>query len=129
VAWWGAPWPSTYLSTSHFLLLPEISPLHSSNPCFCCSCSWFSISLLSPSLLLRFGAFVLQNGWSLMEDELDAYMEEHPQHTHKDGEGTDSAQPSSTWGSSYQQSYFDYGPCASSSWEPDYGHATNDPPA
>jgi hypothetical protein len=30
-----------------------------------------------------------RNGWSLMEDELDAYIEEHPQHTHEDGEGTE----------------------------------------
>jgi hypothetical protein len=52
----GPPWPSTYLSTSHFTLSPEKSPLHYSNPC---SCSRFLISLLSPSLLLRFGAFVL----------------------------------------------------------------------
>jgi hypothetical protein len=55
-----APWPSTYLSTLHFTLSPEISSLHSSNPCFCCSCSQFFISLLSPFLLLRFGAFVLR---------------------------------------------------------------------
>jgi hypothetical protein len=70
-----------------------------------------------------------RNGWSLTEDELDAYMEEHPQHTHEDGEGTDPTQPSSTWESLYQQSYFDYGPSASSSRELDYGHATDDPPA
>jgi hypothetical protein len=40
-----------------------------------------------------------RNGWSLTEDELDAYMEEHPQHVHEDGEGTEdnSVQPSSTW--------------------------------
>jgi hypothetical protein len=63
-----------------------------------------------------------RNGWSLTEDELHTYMEEHPQHAHEDGEGTDSAQPSSTWESLYQQSYFDYGPYASSSREPDYGH-------
>jgi hypothetical protein len=36
-----APWPSTYLSTIHFTLSPEISSLHSSNPCSCCSCSQF----------------------------------------------------------------------------------------
>jgi hypothetical protein len=29
-----------------------------------------------------------RNGWSLMEDELDMYIEEHPQHVHEDGEGT-----------------------------------------
>jgi hypothetical protein len=45
-----------------------------------------------------------RNGWSLTEDELDAYMEEHPQHVHEDGEGTedDSVQPSSTWEFPYQ---------------------------
>jgi hypothetical protein len=34
-----------------------------------------------------------------MEDELDAYMEEHPQHVHDDGERTEdnSVQPSNTW--------------------------------
>jgi hypothetical protein len=63
VVWCGAPWPSTDLSTNHFTLSPKISSLHSSNPCSCyscCSCSRFSISLLNPSLLLRFGAFVLR---------------------------------------------------------------------
>jgi hypothetical protein len=72
-----------------------------------------------------------RNGWSLMEDELDAYMEEHPQHVHDDGEGTkdNSVQPSNTWEFPYQQSYFDYGPSASSSREPDYDNANDDPPA
>jgi hypothetical protein len=69
-----------------------------------------------------------RKGWSLTEEELDTYMEEHPQRTHDDGEGTDSAHPSSTWESMYQQSYADYGPSASSSREPDYGHTTDDPP-
>jgi hypothetical protein len=31
----------------------------------------------------------VRNGWSLMEDELDAYMEEHSQHVHDDGEGAE----------------------------------------
>jgi hypothetical protein len=31
----------------------------------------------------------VRNGWSLMEDELDAYMEEHPQHVYDDGKGTE----------------------------------------
>jgi hypothetical protein len=72
-----------------------------------------------------------RNGWSLMEDELDAYMEEHPQHVHDDGEGAkdNSVQPSNAWEFPYQQSYYDYGPSASSSREPDYDHANNDPPA
>jgi hypothetical protein len=45
-----------------------------------------------------------RNGWSLMEDELDVYMEEHPQHVHDDGEGTEdnSVQPSNTWEFPYQ---------------------------
>jgi hypothetical protein len=67
-----------------------------------------------------------RNGWSLTEGELDAYIEEHPQH----GEPTkESVQPSNTWEFSYQQSYFDYAPSASSSREPDYDHANDDPPA
>jgi hypothetical protein len=58
-----------------------------------------------------------RNGWSVTEDECDAYMEEHPQHGHEDGEGTEdnSVQPSSTWEFPYQQSYFNQGPSASSS--------------
>jgi hypothetical protein len=70
------------------------------------------------------------NGWSLTEEELDAYIEEHPQPVHEDGEATEySVQPSNTWEFPYQQSYSDYAPSASSSREPDYGHANNDPPA
>jgi hypothetical protein len=58
-----------------------------------------------------------RNGWSLIEDKLDMYMEEHPQHVHDDEEGTEdnSVQPSNAWEFPYQQSYFDYGPSASSS--------------
>jgi hypothetical protein len=69
-----------------------------------------------------------RNGWSLTEDELDTYMEAHPQHIHEDGEGTkdNSVQPSKTWEFPYQQSYFDYRPSASSSREPDYDHTTDD---
>jgi hypothetical protein len=38
--WLGVgPLASTYLSTLHITLSPEISSLHSSNPCSCCSCS------------------------------------------------------------------------------------------
>jgi hypothetical protein len=70
-----------------------------------------------------------RNGWSLTEDELDAYIEEHPQPVHEDGEETEdnSVQPFNTWEFPYQQSYFNYGPSASSSREPDYDHANNDP--
>jgi hypothetical protein len=41
-----------------------------------------------------------RNGWSLPEGELDAYIEEHPQPVHEDGEETEdnSVQPSNTWG-------------------------------
>jgi hypothetical protein len=65
------------------------------------------------------------------EDELDTYIEEHPQPVHEDGEetGDNSVQPSNPWEFPYQQSYFDYGPSASSSREPDHDHANNDPPA
>jgi hypothetical protein len=39
-----------------------------------------------------------RNGWSLMEDELDVYIEEHPPPVHEDGEATEeSGQPSNTW--------------------------------
>jgi hypothetical protein len=40
----------------------------------------------------------VRNGWSLMEDELDAYMEEHSQHVHDDGEGAEDnfVQPSNS---------------------------------
>jgi hypothetical protein len=43
-----------------------------------------------------------RNEWSLTEEEFDTYMVEHPQRTHDDGEGTNSAQPSSAWESMYQ---------------------------
>jgi hypothetical protein len=57
-----------------------------------------------------------RNRWSLMEDELDAYIEEHPLPVHEDGEATEeSGQPSNTWEFPYQQSYYDYAPSASSS--------------
>jgi hypothetical protein len=50
---------------------------------------------------------------------------------HDDGEGSEdnSVQPSNAWEFPYQQSYYDHGPSASSSREPDYDHANNDPPA
>jgi hypothetical protein len=74
-----------------------------------------SVHLLAP-LLFNLDR---RNGWSLMENELDAYIEEHPQHAHEDGEATEeSVQPSNTWEFTYQQSYYDYAPSASSSREP-----------
>jgi hypothetical protein len=59
-AWCGAPWPSTYSSTCHSTLSPEKTPHNFSDSCSCYSYSRFLISLLNPSLLLRFGAFVLR---------------------------------------------------------------------
>jgi hypothetical protein len=66
-----------------------------------------------------------------MEDELDAYIEEHSQRVEDDGEGAkDSVQPSNTVDFPYQQRYYDYGPSVSSSSRgPDYDHANDDPPA
>jgi hypothetical protein len=67
-----------------------------------------SVHLHAP-LLFNFDG---RNRWSLMEDELDTYMEEHPQHVHDDGEGMEdnSVYPSNAWEFPYQQSYYDYGP-------------------
>jgi hypothetical protein len=52
-----------------------------------------SVHLLAP-LLFNLDR---RNGWSVTEDELDVYMEEHPQHVLEDGEGTvdNYVQPSS----------------------------------
>jgi hypothetical protein len=70
-----------------------------------------------------------RNRWSLMEDELDAYIEEHPPPLH-DGEVTkESGQPSNIADFLYQQPYYDYRPSASSSREPGYDLANDDPPA
>jgi hypothetical protein len=55
-----------------------------------------------------------RNGWSLTEDELNAYVEEHPPPTH-DEEGTEeSGQPSNIANLPYEQPYYDYAPSASS---------------
>jgi hypothetical protein len=71
-----------------------------------------------------------RNGWSLTEDDLDMYIEEHPPPMHEDGGVTEeSGQPSNTWEFPYQQSYYDYAPSASSSQEPGYDHVNDDPPA
>jgi hypothetical protein len=70
-----------------------------------------------------------RNGWSLTEDELDAYLEEHPLPLH-DGEVTEeSAHPSNIAEFPYQQPYYDYTPSASSSQGPGYDYANDDPPA
>jgi hypothetical protein len=53
-----------------------------------------------------------REGWSLMEDELDTYMEEHSQHVQDDGDGAKDnfIQPSNVAEFPYQQPYYDYGP-------------------
>jgi hypothetical protein len=56
----GGPWPSTYLSTSTSLSLPKYLHTTAQTSVLVVLPRDFSISLLSPSLLLRFGAFVLQ---------------------------------------------------------------------
>jgi hypothetical protein len=70
-----------------------------------------------------------------MEDELNAYIEEHSQFIEDDGEeAEDLVQPSNTKEFPYQQPYYDYGPSSSSSSsssssrEPDYDHANDYPP-
>jgi hypothetical protein len=70
-----------------------------------------------------------RNGWSLTEDELDAYIGDHPPPVH-DEEGTEeSGQPSNTMNFPYEQPYYDYAPSASSSREPEYDYSYDDPPA
>jgi hypothetical protein len=70
-----------------------------------------------------------RNGWSLTEDELDVYVEEHPP-TVDDEEGTEeSSQPSNIANFPYEQPYYDYAPSASSSREPGYDYTHDDPPA
>jgi hypothetical protein len=69
-----------------------------------------------------------RNGWSLTEDELDEYIEEHPPPMHN-GEGTEeSGHPSNILEFPYQQPYYDYTPSASSSQGPGYDYANDDPP-
>ena len=72
-----------------------------------------------------------REGWSLTEDEFDAYVKDHSQQVADDGERTEdhAIQPTSTSEYPYQQPGFDYGPSASSSYEPDYDYARDDPPA
>ena len=86
---------------------------------------------LPAPLLLNLGA---REGWSLMENELNAYIEEHCQHVEDDGEGAEDnfIHPSDTAEFPYQPSDYDCGPSASSSSssrEPDCEHARDDPPA
>jgi hypothetical protein len=56
----GAPWPSTYLSTSTSFSLPKYLHTSAQTRVLAVLPRDFLISLLSPSLLLRFGAFVLR---------------------------------------------------------------------
>jgi hypothetical protein len=70
-----------------------------------------------------------RNGWSLTEDELDVYVEEHPPPVH-DEEGAElSGQPSNIVNFLYEQPYYVYAPSASSSREPGYDYTHDDPPA
>jgi hypothetical protein len=70
-----------------------------------------------------------RNGWSLMEDELDEYLEEHLPPV-QDGEATEeSVQPSNITEFPYRRPYYDYTPSASSSQGPGYDYANDDPPA
>jgi hypothetical protein len=84
------------------------------------------VNLHAP-LLLNLDA---REGWSLMEDELNTYIEEQSQHVEDDGEEAEDnfVQPSNTAEFPYQQPNYDYGPSvSSSSREPNYDHANDDP--
>jgi hypothetical protein len=70
-----------------------------------------------------------RNGWSLTKDELDAYIEEHPPPVHDWERTEESGQLSNIAEFPYQQPYYDYAPSASSSREPGYDYAYDDPPA
>jgi hypothetical protein len=71
-----------------------------------------------------------RNGWSLTEDELDAYVEEHPPPVHDEEGAEESGQPSSIANFPYEQPYYyDYAPSPSSSWELRYDYTYDDPPA
>jgi hypothetical protein len=70
-----------------------------------------------------------RNGWSLTEDELDAYVEEHPPPVHDEEGAEESGQPSNIVNFPYEQPYYDYAPSASSSREPGYDYTHDDPPA
>jgi hypothetical protein len=70
-----------------------------------------------------------RNGWSLTEDELDAYIEEHAQPVHDEEATEESVQPSNIAEFPCQQPYYDYTPSASSSQGPSYDYANDDPSA
>jgi hypothetical protein len=71
------------------------------------------VNLPAP-LLLNLDA---REGWSLMEDDLNTYMEEHSQHVENNGEEAEEnfVQPSNNAEFPYQQPDYDYGPSISSS--------------
>jgi len=56
----GAPWPLTYLFLSSSFSLPKNNDTPAQTRVLAALHLDFSISLLSPSLLLRFGAFILR---------------------------------------------------------------------
>jgi hypothetical protein len=56
----GAPWPLTYLFLPSSFSLPKNNDTPAQTHVLAALLLDFSISLLSPSLLLRFGAFVLR---------------------------------------------------------------------
>jgi hypothetical protein len=70
-----------------------------------------------------------RNGWSLIEDELDAYAEEHPPPVHNEEDAEESGQHSDTVDLPYMQPYYDYVPSASSSQASRYEYTYDDPPA
>jgi hypothetical protein len=71
------------------------------------------VNLLAPLLF----NLDVREGWSLIEDELNTYIEEHPQHVEDGGEEAEDnlVQPSNTAEFPYQQPYYDYGHSISSS--------------
>jgi hypothetical protein len=56
-----------------------------------------------------------RNGWSLSEDELDAYIEEHPLPVHDEEGAVELGHPSDVVNFSYEKPHYDYAPSASSS--------------
>ena len=72
-----------------------------------------------------------RESWSFLEDELDAYMESHGQSAEDDGEwaGDDFAKHSDTGGFQPQHLEYDGPSASSSSADPYYDHARDDPPA
>jgi hypothetical protein len=82
-----------------------------------------SVRLPAPSLF----NLDRRNRWWLSEDELDAYIEEHPLPVHDEEGAEESGQPSDVVNYTYEQPYYDYAPSASSSREPGYDYTYDDP--